>query len=116
MEDYLVANVYDTVTIENSIIDVFNPPNGYYDLPNYTKGRLAATAFRTRQTDIWSYKYYRYDERGRVKTMWQMIDGLDSPSAKDLNIIFQKANSKLSGNQLKIQKCKMCRISNKISD
>ncbi len=76
-QDYLAVNVYDTVTIENSIIDVFNPPSGYYDLPNYTKGRLAATAFRTRQNDNWSYKYYRYDERGRVKTMWQMIDGLD---------------------------------------
>jgi len=76
-QDYLAVNVYDTVTIENSIIDVFTPPNGYYDLSNYTKGRLAATAFRTRQTDIWSYKYYRYDERGRVKTMWQMINGLD---------------------------------------
>lgn len=40
MEDYLVANVYDTVTIENTIIDVFTPPNGYYDLPNYTKAGL----------------------------------------------------------------------------
>ncbi|MBK9228823.1 MAG: hypothetical protein IPL67_17640 [Ignavibacteria bacterium] len=56
---------------------MFTPPNGYYDMPNYTKGRLAATAFRTRQSENWSYKYYRYDERGRVKTMWQMIDGLD---------------------------------------
>ncbi|MFZ7144991.1 MAG: hypothetical protein ACO1G6_06575, partial [Bacteroidota bacterium] len=72
-QDYLAVNLYDTVTIENSIIDVFTPPSGYYDLPNYTRGRHAGTAFRTRQTDIWSYKYYRYDERGRVKTMWLMI-------------------------------------------
>jgi YD repeat-containing protein len=76
-QDYLAVNVYDTITIENSIIDVFNPPNEYYDLPNYTKCRLVATAFRTRQSDNWSYKYYRYDERGRVKKMWLMIDGLD---------------------------------------
>ena len=76
-QDYLAVNVYDTVTIENSIVNIFTPPSGYYDLPNYTRGRLAATAFRTRQADIWSYKYYLYDERGRVKTMWQMIDGLD---------------------------------------
>ena len=74
-QDYLAVNVYDTIA--NSIVNIFTPPNGYYDLPNYTRGRLAATAFRTRETDIWSYKYYRYDERGRVKTMWQMIDGLD---------------------------------------
>jgi RHS repeat-associated protein len=72
---YLTVNAYDT--IEEPIVDIFAPPNGYYDLPNYTKGRLVATAFRTRQSDNWSYKYYRYDERGRVKTMWQMIDGLD---------------------------------------
>ena len=64
-------------TLTNSIIDIFTPPNGYYAQPNYTKGRLAATAFRTRQNDNWSYKYYRYDERERVKTMWLMIDGLD---------------------------------------
>jgi RHS repeat-associated protein len=76
-QDYLAVNVYDTITIENSLINIFTPPSGYYDLPNYTKGRLASTAFRTRQTGNWSYKYYRYDERGRVKTMWQMIDGLE---------------------------------------
>ena len=76
-QDYLAVNVYDTVTIENSLINIFTPPSGYYDLPNYTKGRLASTAFRTRQSDNWSYKYYRYDERGRVKTMWLIIDGLE---------------------------------------
>ncbi|MBK6876757.1 MAG: hypothetical protein IPG99_09995 [Ignavibacteria bacterium] len=76
-QDYLAVNVYDTITIENSLINVFTPPNGYYDMPNYTKGRLAATAFRTRQSDNWNYKYYRYDERGRVKKMWLMLDGLE---------------------------------------
>ncbi len=39
-QDYLAVNVYDTVTIENSIVNIFTPPNGYYDLPNYTKAGL----------------------------------------------------------------------------
>lgn len=29
-QDYLAVNVYDTVTIENSIVNIFTPPNGYY--------------------------------------------------------------------------------------
>ncbi|MEO8211211.1 MAG: hypothetical protein ABI840_11690, partial [bacterium] len=75
---YLTVNVYDTVT--NSVVtNLFTSslPSGYNG-QNYTKGNLAATAFRTRSTDGWSFKYYRYDQRGRVTKMWNMINGFDT--------------------------------------
>ncbi|MEI7485749.1 MAG: hypothetical protein WCK13_13645, partial [Ignavibacteriota bacterium] len=41
-----------------------------------TKGSLCATAYRTVGTDSLSFKYYRYDARGRVIKMWNYIAGL----------------------------------------
>ncbi len=43
---------------------------------NNTKGSLCATAYRTVGTDSLSFKYYRYDARGRVIKMWNYIAGL----------------------------------------
>ena len=43
---------------------------------NNIKGTLCAAAYRTLGTDEWSYKYYRYDARGRVIKMWNYIAGL----------------------------------------
>ncbi|MCB0728883.1 MAG: RHS repeat protein, partial [Ignavibacteriae bacterium] len=73
---YLTVNVYDTLS--SSVVNgLFFPPPGYYTgANNFTKGNLVSTAFRTRNTDDWSFKYYRYDERGRVIKMWNIIDGL----------------------------------------
>ena len=70
---YLKLNVYDTLS--SAFVNIFNPPNDY-GIQNMTKGHLAATAYRTRYTDNWSYKYFRYDERGRVIKLWNIIDGL----------------------------------------
>ncbi len=47
-----------------------------YKNTNNTKGSLCATAYRTVGTDSMSYKYYRYDARGRVIKMWNYIAGL----------------------------------------
>jgi len=44
--------------------------------PVYGKGNLVSTTYRTRSTDEWNFKYYKYDERGRVIKMWNMIAGL----------------------------------------
>jgi YD repeat-containing protein len=74
--NYYTINVYDTIS--NSIVDnLFTGVGGYAAL-NYTKGNLAATAYRTRKTDSWNFKYYRYDVRGRVKKMWNIISGFDT--------------------------------------
>ena len=51
--------------------------NGY-NLHNYTKGNLVSTAYRTRYTDSWNFKYYRYDVRGRVIKLWNIISGFDT--------------------------------------
>jgi len=72
---YLTVNVYDTIS--NSIVNIFNGVNGYA-YPNFTKDNLAATAYRTRYTDPWNFKYYRYDLRGRVIKMWNIIAGFDT--------------------------------------
>ncbi|NOS85708.1 MAG: hypothetical protein HOP31_11250 [Ignavibacteria bacterium] len=70
-----VINVYDTVSLA-PVSDVFTDfPTGYSQ-KNFTRGRLAATAFRTRLGEPWSYKYYRYDERGNIVKYWVKIDGL----------------------------------------
>ena len=49
---------------------------------NNTKGSLCATAYRTLGTDEWSFKYYRYDARGRVIKMWNYIAGLGEKSTE----------------------------------
>ncbi|HCA43263.1 MAG TPA: hypothetical protein DEP28_08430 [Bacteroidetes bacterium] len=45
-------------------------------LLNNTRGRIVATAYRTDRTNPWSFKFYRYDARGRVVKMWNNINGL----------------------------------------
>ncbi len=72
---YLAINAYDTIT--NSVIGIFTGVNGYAG-ENFTLSRLAATAYRTRLTDAWNFKYYRYDARGRVTKMWNIIEGFDT--------------------------------------
>lgn len=74
-----VVNCYDTLassfTPFYSILD--NEPLGYYgSTSNNTKGLLVATAYRTRLSDDWSYKFYRYDARGRVTRFWHYLPGL----------------------------------------
>ena len=55
----------------------------YYSNVNYlTKENLVSTASRTRKTDNWSFKYYRYDERGRVTRMWNIIYGLEEKNIR----------------------------------
>jgi len=74
--DYLVINVYDTLA--SSIVNnLFTAPS-YYTSPLYTKGNLVATAYRTKSNENWSFKYYRYDTRGRVIKMWNIIADFDT--------------------------------------
>jgi RHS repeat-associated protein len=72
---YLTINAFDSIS--NSVIGIFEGVNGYIG-HNFTKGKLAATAYRTRLTDTWNFKYYRYDVRGRVIRMWNVISGFDT--------------------------------------
>ena len=72
-DNFLLVNVYDTLSYQ--VAGIFTPPTDYYDKQNNTAGRLIATAYRTLYSDGWSYKYYRYDARGRVVRMWQVQDG-----------------------------------------
>ncbi|MBK8553527.1 MAG: hypothetical protein IPL53_21670 [Ignavibacteria bacterium] len=75
--EYLTVNVYDTIS--SAIINsFFTGVSGYSVQLNYTKGNLAATAYRTVKTDTWNFKYYRYDVRGRVIKMWNIIAGFDT--------------------------------------
>ena len=74
--DYLTINVYDTIS--HAIVDsLFSAPSDYA-YPNFTKDNLAATAYRTKTSDNWNFKYYRYDERGRVIKLWNIISGFDT--------------------------------------
>ena len=73
----LTVNVYDSLIY--SSVNVFtNVPSDYYvtGQKNNTKGALVATAYRTRVSDSWGFKFYRYDARGRVIKMWHYITGL----------------------------------------
>ena len=72
---YLTVNVYDKLS--SSVVNnlFFPPPDYYTNVNNLTKGNIAATAYRTRNTDNWSFKYYRYDERGRMIKVWNTIYG-----------------------------------------
>jgi RHS repeat-associated protein len=80
--NFLLVNVYDTLSnaIANNIF--VNPPYDYYYEYNRTKGKVVATAYRTLGTDNWSFKYYRYDGRGRVIKMWNVIEGLGTKKFK----------------------------------
>ena len=49
---------------------------------NSYSSSLCATAYRTLGTDEWSFKYYRYDARGRVIKMWNYIAGLGEKSTE----------------------------------
>ncbi|RPI19695.1 MAG: RHS repeat protein [Ignavibacteriae bacterium] len=75
--NFLTINVYDTITNGyEQYPSLFNIPGDYHNAPNFTKGSLLATAYRTRHSDGWNFKYYRYDPRGRVIRMWNVINGL----------------------------------------
>jgi len=73
---YLTINVYDTISsaIVNSLFTA--PPD--YTSPVYSNGNLVSTAYRTRFSDTWNFKYYKYDVRGRVIKMWNIISGFDT--------------------------------------
>lgn len=70
-----VINVYDTVSAA-PVSGVFTDLPTGYSQKNFTRGRLAATAFRSRLGEQWSFKYYRYDERGNIAKYWVKLDGL----------------------------------------
>ena len=84
--NFLVINVYDTLANYPANANIFSerlPADYYSSAPrntNNTKGTLCATAYRTLGTDEWSFKYYRYDARGRVIKMWNYIAGLGEKS------------------------------------
>ncbi len=75
--NYLTVNVYDTIT-KSIVINLFSVPSDYYSTTNFTKGNLVSTAYRTRKSDSWNFKYYRYDVRGRVIKLWNIISGFDT--------------------------------------
>ncbi|MCI0450264.1 MAG: hypothetical protein L0Y79_10860 [Chlorobi bacterium] len=70
-----VINVYDTISTA-VISGVFTSLPSGYTASNFTKGNLVATAYRTRLSDGWGFKFYRYDQRGRVVKFWHKLDGL----------------------------------------
>jgi RHS repeat-associated protein len=72
----LILNVSKYIKQNKANANIFtSPPQDYYSEKNNTKGNLCATAYRTLGTDGWNFKYYRYDARGRVKKMWNYING-----------------------------------------
>ena len=72
---YLTVNVYDTIS-NSAVNSLFSTFPGYS--PQFTKDNLAATAYRTKSSDNWNFKYYSYDERKRVIKMWNIISGFDT--------------------------------------
>ncbi|MCC6865526.1 MAG: RHS repeat protein, partial [Ignavibacteria bacterium] len=76
IDSIYIINVYDTLT--TAVADIFNSikPSDYNTAPNYTRGNLVATAYRTVLGEDWGYKFYRYDERGNFTKMWHYIVGL----------------------------------------
>jgi len=76
-DSVFIVNVYDT--LPTAVVDIFyaNKPADFYSKPNFTRGRLTATAFRTYLGEAWSYKFYRYDERGNVIKFWIKLAGMD---------------------------------------
>lgn len=75
--EYLTVNVYDTIS-PSIVNNFFTGVSGYAASLNYTKGNVAATAYRTINTDPWNFKYFRYDVRGRVIKMWNILAGFDT--------------------------------------
>ncbi len=72
----MILNVSKYLKRNKANANIFtSPPQDYYSEKNNTKGSLCATAYRTLGTDGWNFKYYRYDARGRVKKMWNYING-----------------------------------------
>lgn len=76
VDSLFIINVYDSLILASFSGFSTNKPSDFYTAPNYTKGKLVATAYRTRLGENWNYKYYRYDARGNAKKMWSFIDGL----------------------------------------
>ncbi|MBZ0202412.1 MAG: hypothetical protein K8I03_05285 [Ignavibacteria bacterium] len=72
-----IINVYDSIA-NTQYGSVFSSLPVGYNVENYTRGKLVATAYRTYLNDNWSYKYYRYDSRGNVVKYWQKLAGMDS--------------------------------------
>lgn len=70
---YLLIFMTTLIASNYSFISI---PSGYYSVLNNTRGRIVATAYRTDRTNPWSFKFYRYDARGRVVKMWNNINGL----------------------------------------
>ena len=74
--NFLTVNVYDTLS-NSPASGLFTAPSDYYSANNNTKGKLIATAYRTRTSETtWNFKYYRYDGKGRVLKMWNVMNGL----------------------------------------
>lgn len=76
LNDYLTYNIYDTLTNSPTglLVDI---PLDYLEEENYTWGNLACIAFRTRKSESWNFKYFRYDAKGRLKKMWLQIHDFD---------------------------------------
>jgi RHS repeat-associated protein len=74
-----IVNCYDTLAQSfTPFYSIFsNVPSNYYGTTaNNTNGAIVATAYRTQLTDNWSFKFYRYDGRGRVIRFWHYMPGL----------------------------------------
>jgi RHS repeat-associated protein len=78
LDDYIIFNIYDY--LENAPSGFLTVPTDYNSDSNFTIGNIACIAFRSRVSDNWSFKYYRYDARGRVIKEWIIIDGLGEKS------------------------------------
>ncbi len=88
-----VVNVYDTIS--TAVVGIFNNlPADYSSAPNYTRGNLVATAYRTLLSDAWGFKFYRYDERGNVTKLWHYIAGLGWKS----EIYYRNSQNQLTRN------------------
>ena len=64
---FLIVNMYDKFT-SSGVFQQLSP--SLFGTLGYIKGKLVATAFRTKTTDPWSYKIYSYDPLGRVISFW----------------------------------------------
>jgi RHS repeat-associated protein len=72
-----IINCYDSLAYAPVGSIFTNVPSDYYGTAaNNTKGSIVATAYKTKLSDSWSYKFYRYDARGRVIKFWHYIAGL----------------------------------------
>jgi len=105
--DMFVINIYDTILNPSFSNFSSNKPSDFNTVTNYTKGKLVATAYRTRLTDNWNYKYYRYDARGNAMKMWSYVDGLGWKSiiyqynSQNQNTYFDYQPNQTDGKQFK---------------